>query len=207
VDWLALDADAFAKTAARLAAGPRVLELALLAGALGRFLERRGLPLAFQRDLSFRAALPDPDEPAAEALAWCVAELPIAERDPARRVRAAAHALREAGHANAELLAEAGAWAPLAFAAFARRRLGGRIANLALTPFAGPPAPLHLLGARVLAMVPLLPLPPGQALRVAALPYAGALHVGISADWDLVPDLHDLVLACEESFHELEALP
>jgi hypothetical protein len=42
---------------------------------------------------------------------------------------------------------------------------------------------------------------------VAALPYAGALHVGISADWDLVPDLHDLVLACEESFHELEALP
>jgi WS/DGAT/MGAT family acyltransferase len=209
VDWLALDAGAFARSAARLSVSSRALEVALLAGALGRFFERRGVPVAFQRDLRFRAALPDPSadgEQAAQALAWCVAELPIAERDPAERVRASVHALREAVHANAELLAEAGEWAPLVFAAFARRMLGERIANLALTPFAGPPAPLHLLGARVLEMVPLLPLPPGQALRVAVLPYAGALRLGFSADWDLVPDLHDLVVACEESFHELEAL-
>jgi hypothetical protein len=134
-----------------------------------------------------------------------VAELPIAERDPAARVRACVHALREGPHLDFELLAQAGEWAPALFAAFARRQSGERTVNLTLTPFAGPPAPLHLLGARVLEMVPLLPLPPGQALRVALLPYAGVLRVGFSADWDLVPDLHDLVLACEESFHELEA--
>lgn len=212
VDWLALDAHAFARSAARLSVGSDALEVALLAGALGRFFERRGLPLTFQRDLRFRAALPDADASSgegdgeAEPLAWRVTELPIAERDPAARVRASAHALRDATRVNFELLAQAGEWAPTLFAAFARRQLGGRIANVALTPFASPPAPLHLLGARVLEMVPLLPLPPGQALRVAALSYAGVLRIGFSADWDLLPDLHDLVLACDESFRELEAL-
>jgi WS/DGAT/MGAT family acyltransferase len=210
VDWLALDAGAFARSAARLSVSSRALEVALLAGALGRFFERRGLPLAFQRDLRFRATLPDAGAPGGEGdgatLAWYVAELPIAERDPAARVRASVHALREGKHLDLELLAQAGEWAPSLFAAFARRQIGERIANLALTPFAGPPAPLHLLGARVLEMVPLLPLPPGQALRVAVLSYAGVLRIGLSADWDLLPDLHDLVLACEESFHELEAL-
>jgi hypothetical protein len=31
------------------------------------------------------------------------------------------------------------------------------------------------------------------------------LRIGFTADWDLVPDLHDLVLASAESFQELEA--
>jgi len=74
------------------------------------------------------------------------------------------------------------------------------MANLALTPFAGPAAPLHLLGARVLEMVPLLPLPPGQAVRVALMPYAGVLRIGFTADWDLVPDLHELVVDVAREF-------
>ena len=39
---------------------------------------------------------------------------------------------------------------------------------------------------------------------MALVPYAGVLRIGFTADWDLVPDLHDLVLACTESFSELE---
>lgn len=209
VDWLALDADAFAGSTARLGVGPDALHVALLAGALSRFFERRGLPLPFQRELRLRVALPEAGAPwregEGEPLAWRVVELPIAERDPAARVRAAVHALHAAPRLGFALLAEAGEWAPLVFGAFARRRLRERIVNLALTPFEGPPSPLYLLGARVLEMVPLLPLPPGQALRVAVLPYAGVLRIGMSADWDLVPDLHDLVLACAESFDELAA--
>jgi len=209
-DWLRMELADVREAKERFGGTVNDVVLALVAGALRRFFERRGLPVPFQRDLHFRAALPDAgasaSEGEAEVLAWCVTELPIAERDPAARVRASVHALREAKHLNFELLAEAGEWVPALFSAFARRQIGERIANLALTPYAGPPAPLHLLGARVLEMVPLLPLPPGQALRVALLSYAGALRIGFSADWDRVPDLHDLVLACEESFHELEAL-
>ena len=209
VDWLALDRAAFERSAARFSVGSDAMLLALLAGAIGRFLERRGLPLSLQRDLHFRATLPDASEPWSEGegapLAWSVAELPIAERDPAARVRAAQRAFEEAPQLSWELLARAAAWAPPLLAGFASRQLGGRIANVAITPFAGPPAPLHLLGARVLEMVPLLPLPPGQALRVAVLPHAGALRIGFTADWDLVPDLHDLVLASAESFLEMDA--
>ena len=209
VDWLALDAHAFERSAARFSVDSEALLIALLAGAIGRFLERRGLPPAFQRDLHLRAALPGASEPWSEdeaaPLAFRVAELPIAERDPAARVRAAERALEAPRQVSWELLVRAADWAPPLLAAFARRQLGARIANLAITPFAGPPAPLHLLGARVLEMVPLLPLPPGQALRVAVLRHAGALRLGFTADWDLLPDLHDLVLASAESFLELDA--
>jgi len=208
VDWLALDAAAFERSAARFGVGSDVLLIALLAGALGRFLERRGLPPAFQRELLLRAALPDADDAfgdEAAPLAFRVAELPIAERDPAARVRAAERACEAAPRLGWDLLVRAAEWAPPRLAGLARRRVAARFANLAITPFAGPAAPLHLLGAQVLEMVPLLPLPPGQALRVAVLPHAGALRIGFTADWDLVPDLHDLVLACAESFLELDA--
>ncbi len=209
VDWLALDARALERCAERFSVHGDVLLTALIAGALGRFFEQRGLPVTFQRDLHLRAALPDSADPFDEnegvALAFRVPELPIAERDPAARVKASAHALREAPRMSWELLARAGEWAPPLFAGFARRQLGERMANLALTPFAGPATPLHLLGARVLEMVPLLPLPPGQAVRIALVPYAGVLRIGFTADWDLVPDLHDLVMASAESFQELEA--
>jgi WS/DGAT/MGAT family acyltransferase len=206
VDWLALDVGRFERSAEH-GAGRDALVLGVLAGALGRFFERRGLPLVFQRELRIRAALPDElaacwSEVEGMPLAWRVTDLPIAEREPAARVRAAAAALREAEHPSWELLAHVAEWTPPLLAAFARRQLGRRIANVAVTLYASPPEPLFLLGARVLELVPLLPLPPGQALRIAAVPYAGALRVGVSADWDLLPDLHDLVLAFAESFDE-----
>jgi hypothetical protein len=209
VDWLALDARSFADAAARSGASDEAVWIAVLGGALARFFERRGVPPAFQQGLRIRVALPDAEAPSDDAegsaLAWRVPELPLAEREPAARLRAASRALREAPQVGWELLARIAAGAPPLLSGFARRQLGDRLANLALTPFAGPPGPLFLLGARVLEMVSLLPLPPGQALRLSVLPYAGALSIGVSADWDLVPDLHDLVLACEQSFHELAA--
>ncbi len=209
VDWLALDGRAFARSAASFDVSPEALWIAVLSGALGRFLERRGLPLAFQRDLELRAALPDASDPfsdgEAEPLAWRLTTLAIAERDPAARVRAAARALDEATQVSWELLVRAAEFGPPLLAPFARRQLRSRLASLALTPIAAPPAPLYLLGARVLEMLPILPLPPGQALRLAVLPHADALRIGFTADWDLLPDLHDLVLATAESFLELDA--
>ena len=42
-----------------------------------------------------------------------------------------------------------------------------------------------------------------QSLGVALFSYAGRLHWGFMADWDLVPDLHDFVEAIEQAFDEL----
>jgi WS/DGAT/MGAT family acyltransferase len=209
VDWLSLDRASFARTAERFRVDPGVLLVALLSGAIGGFLERRGLPLAFQKELELRAALPEEDEPTGETrrgpLAWRLTGLAIAERDPRARVRAAAEAWEAAPRVSWELFSRAAEWAPSVLAPLARRQLRRRLANLLLTPLASPPTELHLLGARVLEMVPMLPLPPGQALRVAVLPQADALRIGFTADWDLLPDLHDLILASAESFLELDA--
>jgi hypothetical protein len=47
---------------------------------------------------------------------------------------------------------------------------------------------------------PLVPLFAGQALGFALLSYDGGLFWGFNADWDAMPDLHDLVDAVEREF-------
>jgi diacylglycerol O-acyltransferase len=55
----------------------------------------------------------------------------------------------------------------------------------------------------MLESYPMVPLFEGQALGVALFSYAGGLYWGFSADWDQVPDLHDFVVAIDDSFREL----
>ena len=44
-----------------------------------------------------------------------------------------------------------------------------------------------------------------QGLGVALFSYAGILHWGVLADWDLVPDLAVFVASLQRSFDELRA--
>jgi len=48
-----------------------------------------------------------------------------------------------------------------------------------------------------------VPLPPEQALGIALFSYGGGLYWGINSDWDLMPDLHELIEAIDLSFREL----
>ena len=89
--------------------------------------------------------------------------------------------------------------------------LGARLAHLG-TPFntvvtnvPGPRVPLYLLESRVLEIHPHVPLMGTMGLGIALFSYAGSLSWGFSADWDLVPDLHELVVAPQLSFEELQA--
>jgi hypothetical protein len=76
--------------------------------------------------------------------------------------------------------------------------------NLVVTNVPGPPAPLYLLGARMLEAYPLVPLFPGQALGIALFSNAGKLFWGFNADWDALPDLRELVDAVQVSLAELQ---
>jgi hypothetical protein len=67
----------------------------------------------------------------------------------------------------------------------------------------GPPEPVYLLGARLREVYPVVPLGSNQTLSVALFGYAGSLHWGFNADWDVLPDLHDFGEAIEEEFAEL----
>jgi hypothetical protein len=75
--------------------------------------------------------------------------------------------------------------------------------NVIVTNVPGPQIPLFLLGAPLCDVFPMVPLFENQALGFALLSYAGGLGWGLNADWDLVPDLHDVVNDLRDSFAEL----
>jgi hypothetical protein len=77
--------------------------------------------------------------------------------------------------------------------------------NLIVTNVHGPQLPLYLLGAPLREFHPLLPLFEGQGLAVAAMSYLGRLSFGFSADWNVVPDLHEFPAAFAGSLAELRA--
>jgi hypothetical protein len=56
------------------------------------------------------------------------------------------------------------------------------------------------------ACYPLVPLFSNQALGVALFSYDGWLYWGFNADWDAVPDLHDLVDAVERELGIMASL-
>ena len=75
--------------------------------------------------------------------------------------------------------------------------------NATTASIPGPTEPRYLAGARVLEVVPVVPLVANEPLAVAALSYAGALTFGVVADRDAFPDLEVFETAMRE---ELEAL-
>ena len=74
---------------------------------------------------------------------------------------------------------------------------------MVVTNVPGPQGELRLLGARLEEVYPLVPLFSNQALGVALFSYRQTLFWGFNADWDAIPDLHELVDDVEE---ELEVL-
>ncbi len=185
--------------------------LATASGALRAFLKRRGVmvdeidfhvavPVSVRRD-SERASL-------GNRVSGLIVRLPLDEADPWQRllrVVELTHELKSSGQAGAgdtmqqilELLP-----APLTGALF-RMASRSSAANLVITNVPGPRVPVYLLGARQLATYPVVPLVATQGLGIALLSYDEWLHWGFFADWDAVPDLHDLVGDVEASFQEL----
>lgn len=145
------------------------------------------------------------------AAAW-ILSLPIQERDPRRRharVRETTDHLKRTRQARGVQIL--GGLAGLAGSlTFLHLGLGVlqlvNPYNLIVTNVPGPPVPLYLLGARLLAAYPMVPLFENQGLGVALTSYDGRIYWGFNADWDLVPDLHHFANDVETSFEELYAL-
>jgi hypothetical protein len=62
-----------------------------------------------------------------------------------------------------------------------------------------------MLDAKMLLACPQVTLLAEQGLGIAIFTYLGNLHFGFNADWDLIPDLHDLVSDVAAAFGELAA--
>ncbi len=180
--------------------------LTLVAGVLRSFLIQRGLDPATIGAL--RAMIPvnlrnHAGSGGGNQLAMLLTELPIDQADPLVRhqlVRAATERLKHqsdqiAASAFFTAVADAAATSMLSKVFHLAVRL--RAFDLVVTNVRGPRESLFLGDAEMTALYPMVPLYERQAIGVAVFGYAGVLHVGLSAAWDLVPDLHDVALEFE----------
>ena len=209
-DWFAMDLATVKAIKSALGGTVNDVVLSVLAGALGRFLHQRGLEVA---RLDVRAMLPvnvrdAGDRDMGNRVASIVARLPLEERDPRRRLervvattKSAKHSRQAAGMRTIEEIGDRTATA--LFVEFARLAARSRPFNLVVTNVPGPAFPVYVLGAPMRACFPLVPLFQGQALGVALFSYDGGLYWGFNADWDAIPDLHDLVDAVRVEFERL----
>jgi WS/DGAT/MGAT family acyltransferase len=212
LDWLSMDVSALQAVRRRLGGSFNDVVLAIVAGAVRRFLLGRKLRVS---GLAFRVFVPVSTRTSEQRgslgnriAAWIV-DLPIDEPDARRRLErvseTTAHLKASQAAHGTEILTDVLGWTGGTVLGLAMR-LASQASpfNLVVTNVPGPPTPLYLLGARMLEAYPLVPLFTGQALGIALFSNAGKLFWGFNADWDALPDFHDLVGAVTASFAELQ---
>jgi WS/DGAT/MGAT family acyltransferase len=185
--------------------------LSVVAGALGRFLRHRGVDT---RDLVLRALVPisiraHSDQGAlGNEVAPMWVPLPVGIEDPVAQLHAIRDAVAEQHESHAAVGARtltelAGFASPTIMSQAARLQQRQRSFNVVVTNVPGPQMPLYLLGRRLRALYPVMPLAQRQALDVAVTSYDGRLGFGLLADYDAVPDLEVLATALRESIDAL----
>ncbi|GGM45147.1 wax ester/triacylglycerol synthase domain-containing protein [Dactylosporangium sucinum] len=194
-----------AKAVAR-AAGGTVTDvlLAVVGGGLRDLLLARGEPVdGVQLRVAVTVSLRGPDDPAhGNRNGSVVVRLPL-HRDPGARLRAVAAATARAKRGQTPVAQQ---WCMVAAArAGLARRLGRgqRMVNLVVSNVPGPAAPVRMLGAPVLDLVPVGALAGNLAVSVLALSYAGRLVLAAVADQERFPDLPVALAGMERDWARL----
>ena len=187
--------------------------LSIAAGGLRRLFERRAdetpeqlvglVPMSIRR--------PGEDLELGNRIATLLVRLPIGEPDPAARlarIHAETTRLKSSEQATAaSLIIEATGWTPPTI----NRVLAGAISrplafNLVVSNVPGPQAPFYLLGNRLEAIYPFVPLSPqNHALSIGVLSYDGRVFFGLAGDRDVFDDLDELATDLEAALDEQEA--
>jgi WS/DGAT/MGAT family acyltransferase len=185
--------------------------LTVVAGALRAHLFRRGrdpeqLELKAMVPISVRA---DAERGAlGNRVAAMYAPLPVGVADPVERFRfvhAAMAGLKESGQAvGAEAITRlAGVAAPTVLDQAGRLQARQRFFNLTVTNVPGPQFPLYILGRRLDAFYPQVPLVLNTALGIAVMSYDGRVFFGLLGDYDGMADLDDFAADLEAAIAEL----
>jgi WS/DGAT/MGAT family acyltransferase len=210
-DWASMPLSEVKEVKNRLGGTVNDVVLATAAGALGEFIRTHQ---GATGELDFRVLVPVNIRSEHETrrlgnrVAMMMAELPVGERDPRKRYDEVVTVTTRLKRSNQ---ARGVQW----LQDFSDR-IGGRLMveasrmvtrvrpfNVAVTNVPGPPMPLYLLGARLQAIYPMVPLFSNQALGIAVMSCDGQVFWGLNSDWDSLPDLHDLVGHLQLSFEEL----
>lgn len=184
--------------------------LVAVGGALHRLLRERKGPTAGR---TLRAMVPVSVRSAGDAgignrVAPAFVDIPVGRMGPKRRlaeIRAGTKHLKDSMMAmSADTIIGLGAYAPGGLLAGAARLASrGPWFNLVVSNIPGPPQPMYLSGARLVASYPSMPLGQNSALSIACTSLAETMAFGLTGDWDAMPDIDRLALALEESFEEI----
>jgi diacylglycerol O-acyltransferase / wax synthase len=185
--------------------------LTVVAGALRTHLQRGGEDVA---GLTLKAMVPvsvraDAEQGALGNRVTAVyAPLPVGLPDPVARFREVHEAmagLKASGQAvGAERLTALADFAsPTILDQAARLQAHQRVFNVCVTNVPGPQFPLWMLGRRLRALYPLVPLAVNTALGVAVMSYDGSIDFGLVSDYDALPTLDALAAALADAILEL----
>ncbi len=187
--------------------------LSVVTGAIGNYLRARSHDT---EDLEMKALVPvsvrTEEERGAlgNRIAAMMAPLPVWCEDPVERLRLITETmgdLKGSGQAvGAEILTRITDFAPPTIASQAARlQPAQRFFNLVVTNVPGPQFPLYVLGRKMEAIFPLVPLARRQALCVGIMSYDGQVNFGLVGDYDAMSDLESLGLDLEQALTEAVA--
>lgn len=139
-----------------------------------------------------------------------VAELPVGVADASGRLAAVSRQmshLKGGGQAvGVESVLHAADYVPaslMALGAHVYALTGQRVVNTVTTNIPGPQYPLYLLGRRMVELFPYIPVAEAVRISIGIVSYDGHLTIGVTGDYDAVPDLDALCAAIEGSLDHL----
>ena len=188
--------------------------LAVMAGALRRWLRSRGVDT---KGVELRALVPvsirteDERDKLGNRIAAMRGPLPVYAEDPVDRLRIVTEAmtgLKESKQAlGAEVIAGLTGFAPPTILAQASRlNFSTRLFNVIVTNVPGPQFPLYMMGSRLLEAFPIVPLTRNLTVVVGILSYDGTMYFGLWADRDAFADLEVLAGGVDDAYAELVKL-
>ncbi len=184
--------------------------LAGASGGLRRYFVRRNqsLPKQIVGLVPMSVRRPEEQNDLGNRIATLMVPLPIAERDPEARLRtihADTDRLKASRQAEAaSLVIEATGWTPPTI----NRVLAGALSrplnwNLVVSNVPGPQVPFYLLGRKIRAIYPFVPLSPqGHALSIGVISYDGGVYFGLAGDRDVIHDIDALATDVSSALDE-----
>ncbi len=208
-DWLNMPLKSVKAVRRALKCTVNDVVLTIVAGAVREFLIRRRMR---PEGIDFRVSAPVSVRREEErgrlgnrVSSWIV-RLPVNEPDPLKRlevIRRVTRELKDSQQAlGVEMIMKAAEWTPGILMSLGAQAASGPI-NMIVTNVPGPQVPLYMLGSRLLASYPQVPLLEGTGLGVALFSYDGQLCWGFNADYELIPDLRTFRTQIEKAFLEL----
>ncbi len=209
--WVESELDRFKAVKGALGGTVNDVVLTVVSGALRAHLERRGrdpdgMELKAMVPVSVRAE--DQRGELGNQVAAMYAPLPVGLADPLEQFRAVHEALGDlkssAQAIGAERLTQlAGFAAPTILDQAARLQSRQRLFNVTVTNVPGPQVPLYMLGRKLSAFYPKVPLVLNTALGIAIMSYDGRIFFGLLGDYDAMADLDDFARDLSHAIDEL----